>query len=261
MGALAIEDRDPGPPGSGHGDSWPRGTFASLGALPGIVHLVTTRDGPAFGEHGDDPESGTGAAAVARRLAVPAVAWTRQVHGGTVLTVDAGGYAGEADALVTTTAGLAVLGRSADCPLVLAAAPRTGGGWAVGFAHASWRSTVAGITGRMIGELVKLGAEATRTTAVIAPSAGPCCYEVGSEVREAALMALGGDADRHFRPHGDRWLFDLWTANTAQLAAAGVDPTRVACSDICTICRGERFWSWRVQGEAAGRFAAAIAIR
>jgi polyphenol oxidase len=254
MGALTIEDRAPG-------DDWPRGTFASLSALPDIVHLVTTRDGPAFGEHGDDPASGAGAAAVARALGVPAVAWTRQVHGGTVLTVDAGGYAGEADALVTATAGLAVLGRSADCPLVLAAAPRAGGGWAVGFAHASWRSTVAGIAGRMIAGLARLGADPAGTTATIAPSAGPCCYEVGAEVREAALAAVGADTDRYFRPHGNRWLFDLWAANTGQLAAAGVDPARVTCSGICTICHGERFWSWRTQRDAAGRFAAAIACR
>ncbi len=240
---------------------WPRGTFAALAALPGIVHVVTTRDGPAFGEHGDDEASGLGAAEVARALALPAVAWTRQVHGGTVLTVDRGGFAGEADALVTATPGLAVLGRSADCPLVLAAAPRDGGGWAVGFAHASWRSTVAGITARMLAALARLGADPAAVTAAIAPSAGPCCYEVGPEVREQALAALGDAAARFFVRHGDRWHFDLWTANTAQLAAAGVDVARVTGSGICTICEGRRFWSWRAQREAAGRFGAAIASR
>jgi YfiH family protein len=251
MPTLTIEDRAP----------WPFGIFAALSALPGVVHAVTTRDGPAFGEHGDDPASGLGAGEVARALGLPDVAWARQVHGGTVLTVDRGGLAGEADALVTATPGLAVLGRSADCPLVLAAAPRASGGWAVGFAHASWRSTVAGISVGMIQALARLGADPADVTAAIAPSAGPCCYEVGEDVREAALAALGRDTDRFFTPRGDRWHFDLWAANAAQLAAAGVDPARVTSSGICTICEGRRFWSWRAQGKAAGRFAAAIAIR
>jgi hypothetical protein len=251
MSPLTIEDRAP----------WPCGTFAALSALPGIVHVVTTRDGPAFGEHGDDPASGLGAGEVAGVLGLPGVAWTRQVHGGTVLTVDRGGLAGEADALVTATPDLAVLGRSADCPLVLAAAPRANGGWAVGVAHASWRSTVASITASMIEALARLGADPADVTAAIAPSAGPCCYEVGEDVREAALTTLGRDTDRFFARHGDRWHFDLWSANTAQLAAAGVDLARVTGSGICTICEGQRFWSWRAQREAAGRFAAAIAFR
>jgi copper oxidase (laccase) domain-containing protein len=160
---------------------------------------------------------------------------------------------------VTATPGLAVLGRSADCPLVLAAAPLAAGGWAVGFAHASWRSTVAGITREMIAALARLGGDPATITAAIAPSAGPCCYEVGDEVRDAALAALGDDVARHFLPRGDRWHFDLWAANLAQLAAAGVAPARVTISGVCTICHGERFWSWRAQGPAAGRFAAAIA--
>lgn len=240
------------------GAPWARGTFTALTALPGVVHAVTTRDGPAFGEHGDDPTSGVGAAAVAAALGVAGVAWSRQVHGGQVLTVDRDGLAGNADALVTATPGLAVLGRSADCPLILAAAPLADG-WAVGYAHASWRSTVAGITTGMIAALARLGGDPQTITAAIAPSAGPCCYEVGAEVRTAALAALGDDADRFFLPRGDRWHFDLWSANLAQLAAAGVVPARVTLSGLCTICHGERFWSWRAEGTAAGRFAAAIA--
>jgi polyphenol oxidase len=250
MRPFAIDERAP----------WPHGTFASLSALPGITHVVTTRDGPAFGEHGDDDASCLGAAEVARGLGLPAVAWTRQVHGGSVLKVDSGGLAGEADALVTSTPGLAVLGRSADCPLVLAAAPCADGAWAVGVAHASWRSTIARITAGMIDGLARLGADPKDVTAAIAPSAGPCCYEVGEDVRDAALAALGRDAERFFTRHGRRWHFDLWSANTAQLAVAGVNLARVTGSGICTICQGERFWSWRAQREAAGRFAAAVAI-
>lgn len=243
------------------GAPWARGTFPPLAALPGVVHVVTTRDGPTFGGHSDDDTTMAGAHEVARALGVAAVAWPRQVHGGNVLRVEHGGHAGDADALVTRTPGLALLGRSADCPLVLLAAPCADGGGTIGFAHASWRSTVAGITAATVAALADLGGDPTRAVAAIAPSAGPCCYEVGDEVRDQARTQLGAGADRFFIPRGDRWIFDLWAANTAQLVTAGIPAAAIAVSGVCTICRGERFWSWRRQGAAAGRFAAALAIR
>jgi hypothetical protein len=241
---------------------WPLGTFDALRALPDVVHGVTTREGPAFGTDALSAATADAAAATAACVGLKAAAWVKQVHGGTVLRVDRPGLAGQADALVTDTPGLGVLGRSADCPLILAAGRRGDGSAAVGFAHASWRATLAGITAAMLDKLAfEMGVRRDTIHAAIAPAAGPCCYEVGTEVRDAALAALGGGAAEFFQPHGGRWRFDLWAANLAQLAAAGVPRDRVALSGVCTICRGERFWSWRRQGEAAGRFAAVIGVR
>jgi YfiH family protein len=243
------------------GEPWPLGTFAALAAEPGLRHGVTTRAGPAFGRDGASAESAAAAAAAAAALDLEDVAWTQQVHGGTVLRVRDAGLAGEADGLVTDRPGLAVLGRGADCPLVLVAGRRPDGTAAVGFAHASWRSTVRGITATVLQRLrEELGVDPATVTAGIAPSAGPCCYEVGPEVREEALDRLGTGAARFFAPVGEGWHLDLWSANLAQLTAAGVPAARVFGSGLCTICQGERFWSWRAQGEAAGRFAALIGV-
>ena len=249
------------------GAAWPAGRFGVLqatGAIGAISHGVTTRDGPDFGDDADTDQCAAAASAAATALGLADVAWVQQVHGGAVLRVGAGGLAGPADALVTDTPGLAILGRSADCPLVLAAGQRRDGSWAVGFAHASWRATVAGLTAAMLARLCgELAVDPGTIRAVIAPCARVCCYEVGDEVREIALAALGAGAGAFFRrPRPEaRWHFDLEAANLSQLAAAGVAAARTATSGICTICRGERFWSWRRQGAAAGRFAALIGVR
>lgn len=244
------------------GGRWPLGRFDGLAALPSVVHAVTTRDGPAFGTVATAAATGAAAAEVAGELGLSLAAWVRQVHGGVVLRVDEAGLAGEADALVSDRPGLLLCGRSADCPLVLAAGERPDGSVAVGFAHASWRSTVAGITGAMVARLVgELGVVAGTVRAGIAPSAGPCCYEVGDEVRELAVAGLGAGVERFFLPVGGRWHFDLWGANREQLVAGGVRADRVEVSGVCTICRGERFWSWRRDGEAAGRFAGVVGVR
>jgi YfiH family protein len=251
MSGFLIEDRTP----------WPLGRFPVLAAMDGIVHAVTTRAGPDFGTVGTSARTATAAHEAARAVGLRGVAWVHQVHGGTVLVADEPGLAGDADALVTDVPGLAVLGRGADCPLVLMAGRRPDGTPAVGFAHASWRATVRGLTARTLARLRDdLGVDPATVTATIAPSAGPCCYEVGDEVREEALARLGPAAAVFFAPRGDRWHLDLWAASAAQLAAGGVAPVRVVASGVCTICRGERFFSWRRQGADAGRFAALVGV-
>ena len=175
---------------------WPLGEFPHLADLPGVVHAVTTREGPEFSTEATSTQTAAAAAAVAAHRGLAGAAHVRQVHGGTVLRVRTPGLVGEADALVTDTPGLAVVGRSADCPIILAAGRRDDGTAAVGFAHASWRATVRGIT----------------------------------------------------------------TAMIAQLRDAGVPDGQIAVAGMCTICRGERFWSWRAQGERAGRFAGVIGV-
>jgi hypothetical protein len=175
-----------------------------------------------------------------------------------VLAVDRPGLVGDGDALVSDVVGLGLVCLSADCPLVLLAEPNRR---VVGIAHASWRSTVAGVTGRTVRLLAdRYGADPGRMVACICPSAGPRRYEVGPEVREAMLSAMGPDAQDFFRRGaGDRWLCNLWAANIFQLAAAGVRLDRIHLAGICTITRNDMFPSHRAEGDPAGRFLAVIA--
>lgn len=51
-----------------------------------------------------------------------------------------------------------------------------------------------------------------------------------------------------------RWWLDLWTANADQLAAAGVPRSAIHIPRLCTGCRRDRFFSYRMEG-LAGRLA------
>jgi copper oxidase (laccase) domain-containing protein len=82
---------------------------------------------------------------------------------------------------------------------------------------------------------------------------------VGPEVRRIALGRYD-DAESWFRPHRDRFVLDLWSANQGQLLAAGVELANVETAGLCTIC-DRRFWSHRRDGSEAGRFALFLAIR
>ena len=169
----------------------------------------------------------------------------------------------------TATKGLALLGKSGDCPIILIADRR---GHAIGFAHASWRATVAGITPAVVRRMVALGCDPSDLVACICPSAGPCCYEVGEEVRAAAPagsapMRCPSFAWRNGRPaaraasvrlFAAQHHLDLWRANACALARAGLPARSIHVAGICTICCNDFFPSYRREGDAAGRFAAVI---
>lgn len=230
-------------------------------AAAGWPHGWTTTGGPDFRADPGAPAMAGAMDALRAAAGLQAVAWVHQVHGGRVLRADGPGLAGDADALWTDRTGLAVVGRGADCPLILVGGRRDDGSPVWGFAHASWRSTVAGITASLLAAMAATGWRADTARALVCPSAGPCCYEVGDEVRVAAVAALGGGAAAHFSRRGDRWLLDLWAANSEQLAAAGVPRDAITLTGLCTICGGDRYPSHRRCGAQAGRFAAFIADR
>lgn len=104
-------------------------------------------------------------------------AWVRQVHGAGVVEAEGEGVHGDADALFTRRAGLALAVGTADClPIVL------DGGDVVGIAHAGWRGVEAGVVPALRLRMEAAGAPVLR--AAIGPGIGPCCFEVGPEVAE-----------------------------------------------------------------------------
>jgi copper oxidase (laccase) domain-containing protein len=106
----------------------------------------------------------------------------------------------------------------------------------VAMLHCGWRGLAAGIVERGVTET---GAEA----AAVGPGIGPCCYEVGDEVR--AAFADVGD------PVAANGHLDLPAVIRTLLARAGV--RRVQEADMCTSCNPGLFFSHRRDGPASGR--------
>ncbi|MBA2338043.1 MAG: laccase domain-containing protein [Acidimicrobiia bacterium] len=134
-------------------------------------------DGARFGEASDgDPRTDDEAVArFARHGAPTAIAFPHQVHGATVQLATTAGAAGDADALITTTADLGVAVATADCVPVIIEGP--------GFAavvHAGWRGIVGGVMAATVEAIGSMGL--TPRQAAVGPAIGPCCYQVGAEV-------------------------------------------------------------------------------
>lgn len=114
----------------------------------------------------------------------PAWATVRQVHGSEVLAVSEPGVSGDADALVTTTAGLPLAIFTADCLGVIFESKH-----AVGVAHAGWRGLDAGVLEATRERMGTLGGSPVR--AIVGPAIRACCFEVGPEVAARFPESLG----------------------------------------------------------------------
>jgi polyphenol oxidase len=131
----------------------------------------------------------------------------------------------------------------ADCfPLALAAPG------AVAMAHCGWKGVVAGVVERAVESLREAGGvEPSHVHAALGPGIGPCCYEVGADVRSA--FTAKGDQTAIL----DRDRLDLAQAIETDLERCGVRADRLAKAGLCTACHPELFYSHRRDGGVTGR--------
>jgi YfiH family protein len=183
-----------------------------------------------------------------------------QVHSAVVRAVNAqarGTVLERTDALISDTPGVYLMLRFADCVPVLFYDPVRR---AVGLAHAGWRGTVEKIGQATVQAMVEtFGCRPVDILAGIGPSIGPCCYEVGDEVVEAARAAFPVAPHLVDRRANGRDHLDLWEANRHQLVARGL--AKVEVSGLCTACRTDEWFSHRAERGRTGRLGAVIGLR
>nr|WP_246416025.1 polyphenol oxidase family protein [Nocardioides luti] len=174
-----------------------------------------------------------------------------QEHGAEVRTVDAPGPPPlsdipTADALVTTTPGVGLMIRVADCVPVLLADPAAG---VLGAVHAGRKGVALDIVTRTVERMRDAGAGTL--TAWVGPHVCGGCYEVPEELR--AEVAAAVPTTYAVTTWGTPAL-DLGAGVRAQLAAAGVEVTELRA---CTLERDD-LHSYRRDGAAAGRLAGLV---
>lgn len=189
-----------------------------------------------------------------------------QVHGPQVLPVqvaDVGrGREGRStsipfvDGLICDLPGVPLVLMSGDCPLIAVFDPDRP---AVGAVHASWHGTMSHASDNLVRQMSRCyGSRPERMLAAIAPSGGPCCYEVGQEVLRIAEGRLSR-VEECFAIRDGRLYLDLWAANRRQLLDAGLQAEHIEIAGLCSIC-DQRFWSHRREGAQTGRFALFIGL-
>jgi hypothetical protein len=237
-------------------------------APAGVSALVTTRRGAGtpYGDFnlalhvGDDSERvEANRAQLKQRLAVDGIQWLQQVHGVGVVNVSRSRpEAPEADALYSSTRGLALAVMTADCLPVLFC-DREGSEIAV--AHAGWRGLAGGILSYTLAQFQQ---PPESVFVWLGPAISQVYFEVGPELRQVFLRSPAFNGLRGtvgaFLPatRAGYYYCDLYALARLSLRAAGV--CHIYGGDYCTYGDSRRFYSYRRE-PVCGRMATTIALQ
>lgn len=239
----------------------------ALSRVAGVAHGFSTRVGPDDAPFDLGPATDLSPVFASRRRLLARAAGlgdrdpgsVQQVHGNRI--VDASELDGnssiQADGIVAIRSAspeAVIAVRTADCVPVLLA-DRSGG--AIAAIHAGWRGTAGRIVARAVGRLAEQGFPPEALIAAVGPAIGGCCYRVGAEVTAAVAEATRRPIEATARlDDGGGGRLDLRHANRLQLEDSGVSAASIHVNSACTRCAPERFFSYRREGDRAGRMLA-----
>lgn len=203
---------------------------------------------------------------VQRRQGVPRSTWllsVKQVHGTDALVVDRAlssedRFLGGWDALVTDQPGVMVAVRTADCVPVLVHDPHQR---VVAAIHAGWRGAVSGIVPKTIQLMeARFGSRPAHLRVSIGPSAGVCCYEVDEPVLDQLRDGFPAWETVVQNRRAGRAHLNLKRLIGEQVQRAGAPRDCITAVNLCTICHGELFFSYRREGKVVGTMVSAIGL-
>ncbi len=187
---------------------------------------------------------------------------TKQVHGSAARYIqdkDTGKGAlsydnaiSDIDALITDKKNVPLSIFTADCLSVFLYDSKTPG---IGLVHAGWRSSKENITRKTVKSMQeKFNTEVEDLYVSFGPAIRDCCYEVGGELTDFF-------APEYLIKKDKRYYLDLVGINKKQLLGLGVKDKNIYDSKICTVCRGEDFFSYRKEGSSCSRMMSVMMLR
>jgi polyphenol oxidase len=163
----------------------------------------------------------------------------------------------EGDFLVTNVTGVGLGVLTADClPIIFIDTKNN----VVGIAHAGWRGSVNNIVTQTLMCMQKnYGTIIADLSIFFGPCAHVCCYQVQEDfLAHLAQFSFGVDA---IVRRDNNLFFDLLYFNEQILLSVGIRKDAINYEhSVCTICN-EDYFSYRRQGDKAGRQVSVVAIK
>ena len=222
------------------------------------MNISTTR--------GDDPAAvEENRRRIAKAIGVRAenMTYTNQTHTTNVAVVEAkdrGKRFMETDGMVTNVPEICLVTFYADCVPLFFVDPVHR---AIGLSHSGWRGTV-GKMGKVTVERMReeYGTDPAQVVAAIGPSICQDCYEVSVDVIEKFRENFDKDLwpELFYEKADGKYQLNLWRANQAVLAEAGVPRENIAVTNLCTHCNPDILFSHRSTGTARGNLSAFLAL-
>lgn len=148
-------------------------------------------------------------------VALSQLATVTQVHSNTVLIIKDNSSCANtpADAIVTKVPKLLLGALSADCAIVLLAAPQTK---VIGIAHAGWKGAKNGILANVVQAMEQLGSKSQQIIAALSPCIGPDSYQVSADFYQTFCQENMSNKQYFGHKQGSFW-FDLRAYIVAKL--------------------------------------------
>lgn len=168
------------------------------------------------------------------------------------------------DGLLTNVPGVLLTSFYADCVPLYFYDPVCS---VVGLAHAGWKGTVAQIAATMVSRMTTVyGSRPQDIRAAIGPSIGECCYEVDDYVMDHVhrLEKEFSKLEETYRKSdtdGSKYMLNLKELNQRIMIKAGILPTHIECTSLCTSCNTDLFFSYRKENGITGRMTSWIGIK
>jgi YfiH family protein len=214
---------------------------------------------------------------VADAVGIPIESWVyaEQVHGCDVhwVTLEDSGKGVRSresaiqakDAFVTQRKNLCIGALFADCVPLYYYDP---GKEAIGLAHAGWKGTVQQIAAVTVTKMQQFFASQPHEIfAAIGPSIGICCFEVDEVVMNKVWEVFGREMtwDEHDEPlyrvkDNGKFMLNLQEMNRQIMIKAGILPSHIEVSNLCTSCHSDFLFSHRKENGKTGRMVAWIGL-
>ena len=164
------------------------------------------------------------------------------------------------DGLVSKTPKIYLCVQLADCVPILMYDPVM---HVIAAVHAGWKGTLRKIAEVAVKTMMHtFGSNPADIIAGIGPSNGPCCYEVGEDVKSEAERSLGNTSRiNREHPKPGKYIFDQWIANFMQLTECGIPEQNIEISGLCSQCHSDTFFSSRKDDGFTGRITAGIMLK
>lgn len=154
------------------------------------------------------------------------------------------------DAIITQEKVLPLAVFTADCLSVFLYDPLSK---SAGIVHAGWRGTKENIVLEAVSTMKKVfSALPQNLICALGPALRFCCYEVGEEFKDCFPQDVVERAGKLF--------LDNVGANYKQLINSGVLKKNIIDCKICTSCENEDLFSYRKEGNSAGRMMSVVMI-
>ena len=167
----------------------------------------------------------------------------------------------DVDGLLTDEPGIVLATFYADCvPLYFVDTKHR----AIALAHSGWRGTV-GRMGRCVVETMKevYGTDPADVVAAVGPSICQACYEVSEDVAGAfreEFRKPGQEQEILLSKGGGKYQLDLWRANEIVLTEAGILPSSIQVTDLCTCHNSDYLFSHRASQGRRGNLGAFLGL-